>query len=112
MAWAIEVAALPMSICPHAMLYFRPSREVDFVRPVMACLVAVYGAEFGLGLCAEMDPLLMILPPCGVWAFMRLNAACVHRKAPVRLVLTTPDHSSKVKSSSNFAGAAIPALLN
>ena len=37
----ISVAALPMSIWPHAMSYFRPSSEVDFVRPVTACLVAV-----------------------------------------------------------------------
>ncbi len=37
----IGVAALPMSIWPQAMLYLRPSSEVDLVRPVMACLVAV-----------------------------------------------------------------------
>jgi hypothetical protein len=43
------VAALPMSICPHAMLYLRPSREVDLVRPLMACLVDVSGAELGRG---------------------------------------------------------------
>src|SRR2546425_35808 len=36
-----SVSALPMSIWPQAMSYFRPSREVDLVRPVMACLVAV-----------------------------------------------------------------------
>ena len=38
---AISVAALPMSICPQAMSYSRPSSESDLVRPVMACLVAV-----------------------------------------------------------------------
>ena len=38
---AISVAALPISICPHAMSYLRPSSDVDFVRPVMACFVAV-----------------------------------------------------------------------
>ena len=37
----ISVAALPMSICPQAMSYFRPSSEVDFVSPVIACFVAV-----------------------------------------------------------------------
>src|SRR5215831_15760994 len=78
---ARSVAALPMSICPQAMSYLRPSREADLVNPVMACLVAVYGAEFGRGACAEIDPLLMIRPPCGVWAFMILNASCVHRNA-------------------------------
>ena len=34
-------AALPMSIWPQAMSYLRPSREVDFVRPVIACFVDV-----------------------------------------------------------------------
>ena len=43
------------------MLYLRPSKEVDLVNPVIACFVAVYGAEFGRGLSAEMDPLLMML---------------------------------------------------
>src|SRR5712691_2572835 len=38
---AISVKALPMSICPQAMSYFLPSKAVDLVRPVMACLVAV-----------------------------------------------------------------------
>ena len=52
----ISVAALPMSICPQAMLYFRPSSEVDLVSPVIACLVAVYGAELGRGDVAEIDP--------------------------------------------------------
>src|SRR5262249_8190774 len=37
----ISVAALPISICPHAMPYGRPSRAIDRVRPVTACLVAV-----------------------------------------------------------------------
>ena len=35
------VSALPMSICPQTMLCCRPSSEVDFVRPVIACLEAV-----------------------------------------------------------------------
>ena len=37
----MAVAALPMSICPQAMSWARPSREMDLVRPVIACLVAV-----------------------------------------------------------------------
>jgi hypothetical protein len=37
----ISVAALPTSIWPQAMSYGRPSRAVDLVRPVMACLLAV-----------------------------------------------------------------------
>ena len=90
----ISVAALPMSIWPQAMSYFLPSSEVDLVRPVIACLVAVYGAELGRGTWAEMDPLLMMRPPLGSWPFMSLNASCVHRKAPVRLMSTTDFHCS------------------
>ena len=37
----ISVAALPMSIWPQAMSYFRPSSDVDLVSPVTACFVAV-----------------------------------------------------------------------
>src|ERR1700712_3193897 len=46
---AISVTALPMSSWPQAMSYARPSSEIDLVRPVTACLVAVYGAESGRG---------------------------------------------------------------
>jgi hypothetical protein len=38
---------------------------VDFGNPVIARFVAVYGAEFGRGACAEIDPLLMMRPPRG-----------------------------------------------
>ena len=51
-----------MLIWVQAMLNARPSSAVDFVRPVIACLESVYGAECGRGTCAEMDPLLMIRP--------------------------------------------------
>ena len=37
----ISVSALPISIWPQAMLYLRPSREAERVRPVIACFVAV-----------------------------------------------------------------------
>ena len=74
---AIGVKALPMSIWPQAMSYFLPSRAVALVSPVMACFVEVYGDELGRGVWAEMDPLLMILPPRGSWSFMSLNASRV-----------------------------------
>ena len=61
----IGVAALPMSIWPQVMSYFLPSSDVAFVRPVIACLVEVYGAELGRGVWAEIEPLLMIRPPRG-----------------------------------------------
>src|SRR5689334_19557512 len=83
------VAAFPMSIWPQAMSYLRPSSDVDRVRPVIACFVAVYGAEFGRGTYAEIDPLLMIRPPRGVCAFMMRNASWVQRNAPVRFTFTT-----------------------
>ncbi len=38
---ASGVSALPMSICPQAMSYRRPSSDVDLVSPVIACLVEV-----------------------------------------------------------------------
>ena len=78
-----------MSIWPQAMSYLRPSSEVDLVRPVIACLVAVYGAEFGRGACAEIEPLLMMRPPRGGCSFISRNAAACKGNAPVRLMSTT-----------------------
>src|SRR5262244_424941 len=112
MGAVISVAALPMSIWPHAMSYLRPSSEVDLVSPVIACFVAVYGAEFGLGAWAEIEPLLMMRPPLGSWAFIWRNASCVHRKVPVKLLLTAECHWSYVRSSSGTEGENWPALLN
>src|SRR5207245_3998735 len=94
------------------MSYLRPSRDVDLVRPVIACFVAVYGAEFGRGACAEMEPLLMIRPPRGSWAFMSLKASCVQRTTPGRLISTTVFHCSSVKSSRGSGGAPVRALLS
>ena len=68
----MSVRALPMSIWPQAMSYLRPSSDVALVRPVIACLVAVYGAEFGRGTCAEIEPLLTMRPPRG-------NRSCCSR---------------------------------
>src|SRR5436853_6288239 len=93
------------------MSYLRPSRDVDLVRPVIACFVSVYGAEFGRGACAEMEPLLMMRPPRGSCAFMILMASCAHRNAPVRLASTTAIHCSYVRSSIGTPGAPVPALL-
>src|SRR5688500_3109747 len=98
-----------MSIWPHAMSYSRPSSEVDFVSPVIACLDAVYGAEFARGTCAEIEPLLIMRPPRGVWPFMTRNACCVHRKAPVRFVSSTSRHFSYAMSSIGTSGALTPA---
>src|SRR6266545_1382588 len=88
----ISVAALLMSIWLQAMSYFRPSRAMDLVRPVIACLAAVYGAELGRGTWAEIEPLLMMRPPRGRWSFMILKASCVHKNAPVRHVSATDFH--------------------
>ena len=59
------------------MSYLRPSSALALVRPLMACLVAVYGAELGRGACAEIEPLLMMRPPRGSWSFMIRNASWV-----------------------------------
>src|SRR5262249_9073509 len=99
-----------MSIWPQAMSYFRPSRAVDFVSPVIACLAAVYGAEFGRGAYADTDPLLMIRPPGGDWSFITRNASRVQRNAPVRFTSITCRHWSGVRSSSGTGGAFVPAL--
>src|SRR5215831_14631502 len=90
--FASSVAALPMSSCPTAMSYLRPSRELDLVSPVMPCLEAVYGAELARGTWADTEPLLMMRPPRGSWLFITRNACCVHRNAPVRLVSMTWGH--------------------
>ena len=52
------VAALPISIWPQAIRYDRQSSEMLFVSPVIACLVAVYGADLGLGAWAEIDTVI------------------------------------------------------
>ena len=49
---ASGVSALPTSIWPQAMSYASPSSAVDFVRPVIACLVVVYAIERGQHLVA------------------------------------------------------------
>src|SRR5438034_2638053 len=108
----ISVAALPISIWPQAISYLRPSSEMHLVRPVMACLVVVYGAELGRGTCAEIEPLLMMRPPRGSCDFISLTACCAHRNAPVRLTPTTALHCSYVRSSIGIPGAFAPALLN
>src|SRR5215831_19078166 len=77
----------------------------------MACLAAVYGAESGRGTSAEIEPLLMIRPPRGVWRFMSRKACWVQRKAPVTLVSITEFQCSSSRSSKGTAGAAMPAFV-
>ena len=48
----------------------------------------------GRGVCAETEPLLMMRPPRGSWAFMMRKASWVHRNGPVKLVPTTACHLS------------------
>jgi hypothetical protein len=66
----------------------------------------------GRGVCAAIDPLLMILPPRGFWFFMILTASCEHRNTPVRFVFTMLCHCSSVRVSRVVPGALMPALLN
>ena len=107
----IGVSALPISICPQATSWARPSSATDLVKPVTACLVAVYGAEKGRGVWAETDPLLMMRPPRGSWRFMIRSASRVQRNMPVRLTSTTLCHCSRERSSSGAGGTLPPALL-
>mmetsp|Transcript_17254 Transcript_17254/g.51647 ORF Transcript_17254/g.51647 Transcript_17254/m.51647 type:complete len:209 (+) Transcript_17254:679-1305(+) len=83
-----------------------------FVRPVMPCLLVVYGAEPGRGRSAETEPLLIMRPPCGAWSRMRANEACATRKAAVRLVSITLDHAASPSSPKLVDGTLTPALLN
>lgn len=53
---ARSVSAFPMSSCVHRIPCFRPSSDVHFVNPRIACFVTVYAVEFGRGECAEMEP--------------------------------------------------------
>ena len=66
----------------------------------------------GLGVWADIEPLLIILPPIGDWSFMILNASWVQRKGPVRLASTTLFHTSMRRSSRGLPGDPEPALLN
>ncbi len=84
---------------------------MDLVRPVIACLVAVYAALWGRGVCADIEPLLMIRPPRGVCVFIIRTAWWAHRKAPVRLVSTACRQPAGEISSTGPAGPNIPALL-
>src|SRR5690348_15115489 len=65
----------------------------------------------GRGVCAEMEPLLMMRPPRGSWAFIIRTACWAHRKAPVRLVSTTRCQSARSISSAWAAGPNRPALF-
>ena len=68
--------------------------------------------EKGLGVVAEIEPLLMMRPPMGFWSFMTRKASRMHKNMPVKLVSTTPFHISKLNSGKGIAGVLTPALLN
>ena len=99
-----------MSIWVQVMLYLRPSRSVDLVIPSTACFVAVYGAEWGRGVYAEMEPLLMMRPPCGICDLKIRTASRVQRNVPMRLMFVTCWNFSSESSSMGTAGALMPAF--
>ena len=86
------------------MSYLRPSSDVDFVRPVIACFVAVYGAEWGRGTYADSEPLLTIRPPRGDCRFMLPNLI-----APV-IVLATLLIPGNIlfEAALSFLGLGVP----
>ena len=53
---------------------------MHLVSPVIACFVAVYGPELSLGAWAEIDPLLMMRPPRGCYAFI-MRFLCTQESA-------------------------------
>jgi len=63
-------------------------------------------------LCAEIDPLLMMRPPCGVWSRIMRKAALAHRNIAFRLTATTCCQPSHVMSPKLVVGTLPPALLN
>src|SRR5262249_44641535 len=69
----MSVAAFPMSIWPHAMSKARPSREMDLVRPVIACLVGVGAATGGGGGGGGWGAFLVDPPAGGVLGFHHLD---------------------------------------
>ena len=52
------------------------------------------GGEWGRGVWAEIEPLLMMRPPRGSWPFISRNASCAQRNMPLRLTSTTFFHWS------------------
>lgn len=104
------VDALPTSTWEQAMLNSLPSSWVHFVRPEIACLLIVYGVESGRGVWAEMDPLLMILPPWGDWLFICLTACWVMMKAARTLTDMTLSNAESGRASMATGGAPQPAF--
>src|SRR5690606_3791063 len=68
--------------------------------------------EPGRGAWAEIEPLLMIRPPCGLCARIRAKAARAARNMPLRFTATVSNQSASGISSMRPAGREMPALLN
>ena len=90
----------------------RPATATSSVRSSRAWSPCT-ARECGRGVCAEIDPLLMIRPPCGSCSFICRYAACAHRNAPLRLTSTTCRHCLvREVLDRHAAGPNVPALLN
>src|SRR5699024_12228286 len=77
---ALPISALPMSMRVAVIPCGLPSREVTAASPAKPAFEAAYGAEWGRGVWAAMDPLNRIRPPEGSCADMARNAARAVRK--------------------------------
>ena len=95
-----------MSIWPQAMSYLRPSSDVDLVRPGDRVLGRGVGRRVRPRRVRRDRAVVDDPAAARVWLFIILNASCVHRKTPVRLMSTTVFHCSKVRSSRLIAGRA------
>eukprot|EP00966_Prymnesium_polylepis_P127607 2950880-Prymnesium_polylepis.1 len=99
---------LPGWMAPTAMLCRLPSRARLRVKPSTANLDVVYGAESGLGLSEEMEPMLMIRPPpcCRICP----NAYLEQINGPTTLTCSTCAKSAAAIDSVG-PPMAMPALL-
>ena len=104
-----ELRTLPGLIIPTAIPWTRPSSASDCVKPRMANLEVVYGAESGRGDAEDILPILMILPPASprIICFM---ASRLQRNGPVTLTFITQSKSAAL-SSVVAPPSAVPALF-
>lgn len=85
-----------MSIWVELMLNALPSKAIDFVIPVIACLVAVYANACGRGANAAIEPLLMIRP-------RRMKPPSIGTSAWIQLRIFTSSRSLAFENFNGFA---------
>jgi hypothetical protein len=94
----ISVAALPMSIWPQAMSNGAAVQRGRFGEAGDGVLGGGVGAERGRGACAEIEPLLMMRPPCGACVFISAERRLGAEEGAVQVGI---DDAAPVASSSS-----------